>query len=188
MAPFRVGSARDGRRTPHDLLRSHNGAAGVDALPDGRIFVASPAPCLGLIDARGEAVWTISSPILDSEVRLTISRVSQDGNCVDFGYVGSAEPVLRFDVRSLTLSSPRPNDGMTFAPLREGLTIDGWRERKLPDAERPRASARRRARAKPRDRSGREALLPRLELWRSGRSTTREPRNGAILVEARFGR
>ena len=29
-------------------------------------------------------------------------------------------------MRSLTLSSPPPNDGLTFAPNREGLTIDGW--------------------------------------------------------------
>ena len=26
------------------------------------------------------------------------------------------------------MSSPTPNDGLTFAPLREGLTIDGWRD------------------------------------------------------------
>ena len=30
-------------------------------------------------------------------------------------------------MRSLTLSGPPPNDGLTFAPNREGLTIDGWR-------------------------------------------------------------
>jgi WD40 repeat protein len=100
-----------------------NGAAGVDALPDGRIFVASPVPCLSLIDARGEAVWTISSPILDYRAQVDNLRVSQDGNCVDFGYVGSAEPGLRFDVRSLTLSSSRPNECRTFAPLREGIPI-----------------------------------------------------------------
>jgi hypothetical protein len=54
-------------------------------------------------------------------------RVSEDGKVVDFGY---GEPgrtaVLRFDVRSLTLSNPPPDDGLTFAPRREGLTIDGW--------------------------------------------------------------
>lgn len=39
-------------------------AAGVDVLPDGRIVVASMEPCLGLIDARGEPVWTVGSPVL----------------------------------------------------------------------------------------------------------------------------
>ena len=29
-------------------------------------------------------------------------------------------------MRSLTLLSPPPNDSLTFAPNREGLTIDGW--------------------------------------------------------------
>jgi hypothetical protein len=33
---------------------------------------------------------------------------------------------LRFAVRSLTLSGPPPNDGLTLAPNREGLTIDSW--------------------------------------------------------------
>ena len=54
-------------------------------------------------------------------------RVSEDGQVVDFGYVGSGGPVLRFDVRSLTLSSPPPDDHLTSAPHREGLAIDGWR-------------------------------------------------------------
>ena len=101
-------------------------AAGVDALPDGRILVASTAPCLGLMDAQGKPIWTVPSPILDNREQADIMRVSQDGQVVDFGYRESAGPVLRFDVRSLTLSSSPPNDGLTFAPNREGLTIDGW--------------------------------------------------------------
>jgi WD40 repeat protein len=40
-------------------------ASGVDELPDGRILVASQAPCVGVMDATGEPVWTITSPILD---------------------------------------------------------------------------------------------------------------------------
>ena len=48
-------------------------------------FAASP-PCLGLMDARGEPIWTVSSPILDFRGQTDEMRVSQDGNVVDFGY------------------------------------------------------------------------------------------------------
>jgi hypothetical protein len=77
------------------------------------------------MDDRGEPIWTVPSPILD--YRDQALRVSQDGQVVDFGYRGSAGPVLRFDLRSLTLSSQLPNDGLTFVPNREGLKVDGSR-------------------------------------------------------------
>jgi hypothetical protein len=102
-------------------------ASGVDALRNGEIFVASVTPCLGLMDSRGEPIWTVLSPILDFREQRDVMRVSEDGQVVDIGFRGSGGPVVRFDVRSLTLSSP-PNDGLTFAPNREGLSIDGWRE------------------------------------------------------------
>ena len=38
--------------------------------------------------------------------------------------VGSA---LRFDTRSLTLSRPLQNDGVTLPPKQDGLALDGWR-------------------------------------------------------------
>jgi WD40 repeat protein len=103
-----------------------NTASGVNALPEGRILVGSYAPCLGLIDARGEPIWTVVSPVLDFRDQTGVMRVSQDGQIVDFGYQGSAGAALRFDMRSLTLSSSLPDDGLTFTPNREGLAIDGW--------------------------------------------------------------
>ncbi len=103
-------------------------AAAIDAMPDERILVSSLAACLGLMDARGGPIWTASPPILDFRFQTDVMRVSEDGQVVDFGYVGSAGPVLRFDVRSLTLSAPPPNDHLTFAPKRDGLTIEGWRD------------------------------------------------------------
>jgi WD40 repeat protein len=109
-----------------------NTAAGVDAMPGGRVFVAGMTPCLGLMDARGERVWTVASPILDFRNQTDVMSVSEDGQVVDFGYVGSAGRVLRFDVRSLTLSSPSPGDRLTFEPRRDGLTIDGWRSNNHP--------------------------------------------------------
>jgi WD40 repeat protein len=101
-------------------------ATGVNALPDGRIISVGTTPCLGLMDALGKPIWTVASPILDFREQRNVMRVSQDGQVVDFGYRGSAGPVLRFDAQTLKLSSPPPNDGLTLAPNREGLAIDGW--------------------------------------------------------------
>jgi WD40 repeat protein len=103
-------------------------ATGVNALRDGRIFVASLAPCLGLMDARGEPIWTVPSPILDFTGQRDAMKVSPDGKVVDFGDRGSAGALLRFDLRSLALSPAPPNDDTTSPPNREGLTIDGWRD------------------------------------------------------------
>jgi hypothetical protein len=125
------GGLGDERRMTYCAADS---AAGLDVLPDGRILVSAHHACLGLMDARGEAIWTVTSPILDLNVQGEADnmRVSQDGKIVDFGYMGSGGSLLRFDVRSLTLSSSPPNDGVTLAPLREGLTIDDWRNGNYP--------------------------------------------------------
>jgi WD40 repeat protein len=102
-----------------------NTAAGVDVLPQGQILVASMPPCLGLMTNGGKPIWTVASPFLDFRDQADVLGVSEDGKVVDFGYRGSEGAVLRFDVRSLTLSSPE-DDGSTFEPNQEGLAIDGW--------------------------------------------------------------
>jgi hypothetical protein len=118
------GGLGDERRTTYCAATT---AAGVDALPSGDILVSSMAPCLGLTNTRGESIWTVPSPILDVRNQTDIMRLSGDGKVVDFGYSDTGTAVLRFDVRSLTLSNPSLNDGLTFAPSQEGLAIDGWR-------------------------------------------------------------
>jgi WD40 repeat protein len=104
-----------------------NTAAGVDALPGGRILVASMAPCLGVMDARGEPVWAVASPNLDFAGQPDGLRESRDGRVIDFDLRGSGA-VMRFDVKALTLSNPPPNDDLTLALNRKGLTIEGWRD------------------------------------------------------------
>jgi WD40 repeat protein len=99
-------------------------ASDVNTLPDGQIFVASTAPCLSLMSADGHQVWTVPSPVLDLRSQKEM-RVSEEGRVIDFGYGWPGRPVLRFDLGSLALLSV-PNDGLTFAPNREGLTVDGW--------------------------------------------------------------
>src|SRR5262249_33434920 len=107
-------------------------AIGLNALSDGRILVASMRPCLGLMNAEGHAVWTIGSRIFDFREEDETLRASIDASLVDFRFRDPAslranptDTKLRFDLRSLTLSSPTPSDDLTFEPLREGLTIEG---------------------------------------------------------------
>jgi WD40 repeat protein len=106
-------------------------AAGVDILPDGRILVAAMLPCVGLMNPDGHSVWTVGSRVLDFRGGEDAFKSSVDGSLVDFAFrdptTTPADTKLRFDLRSLTLSSLTANDGLTFAPRREGLTIDRWR-------------------------------------------------------------
>jgi hypothetical protein len=99
--------------------------AGLNALPGGRLLVASMAPCLGLMDGDGKALWTVSSPLLDfSSPTQMILNVSPDGNIVDFtGYIPDTIALLRFDLRSLRLSNLVAKDGASLPPNREGLNI-----------------------------------------------------------------
>jgi WD40 repeat protein len=119
-------AGRGGER--HATYCADNTALGLNALLDGRILVTSTEPCVGLMEAGGKQLWAVGSPILDFRGQADAMRVSQDGQLVDFGYRGSAGPLLRFDMRSLTLSSGPPDDGLTFAPNQDDLTIDGWED------------------------------------------------------------
>ena len=119
----------DERRTTYC---APNTALGLDALPEGRLLVASAEPCLSLLDARGEPIWTVESPILDIRWQADKIRVSEHSKVVDFGFGDPGTAVLRFDIGSLTLSSSPPDDGLTFVPNREGLTIDGWKNEASP--------------------------------------------------------
>ena len=62
-------------------------------------------------------------------------RVSEDGQVVDFGYLGSAGPVLRFDVRSMTLTKAPATDDTTSPSRREGLMLEGWRDGASPSLD-----------------------------------------------------
>ena len=79
------------------------------------------------MDARGEPIWTvaIADPRLSRSAN--VCACPKTAKSSTSAIADRRGAVLRFDLRSLTLSRPPPNDGLTFAPKREGLTIDGWR-------------------------------------------------------------
>jgi WD40 repeat protein len=53
-----------------------NTVADIDILPDDRILVASMEPCLGLMNSRGEPIWTVASRVLEfnDQTDLRVSR------------------------------------------------------------------------------------------------------------------
>ena len=102
-------------------------AAGLNVLPDGQILVASMEPCLGLMSPDGKPIWTTPSPIANFRQQADTLRISADAKVVDFSFGDTPNTRLRFNARSLALTSGTPDDGLTFAPNREGLAIAGWR-------------------------------------------------------------
>jgi WD40 repeat protein len=111
----------------------NSSATAISVLPNEQILLGSKSPCLGLMDTRGNAVWTVTSPVLSLRGADNV-HVSEDAEVVDFAESSGFTPgfMMRFDVRSLTLSSPPPRDGTTIAPRREGLTIVDWENRNHP--------------------------------------------------------
>ena len=102
-------------------------ATGLSVLPNGRILVASMEPCLGLVSPEGQPIWNVLSPVADFHRQSDGLQISADAKVVDFRFGGVADRPLRFDTRSLTLTTGAPDDGLTFASNRQGLSIDGWR-------------------------------------------------------------
>jgi WD40 repeat protein len=110
------------RRTPE--CGPDDAPAGVSPLPGGRILVATAAPCLSLMDVRGEPIWTIGVATLSFREDENVLKVSPDGKVVDFVHRGAAGLALRFDTRSLKFSSAPPDDAKTFAPRHEGIAVE----------------------------------------------------------------
>jgi WD40 repeat protein len=107
-------------------------ATGLDALPDGRVLVTSFEPCLSLTTAEGRPVWTTPSPLANFASETDDFKVSADGAVVDFGVGDAANTRLRFDVRLLHLVDNASTGVPTFAPNRDGLPIEGWRNGPIP--------------------------------------------------------
>jgi WD40 repeat protein len=105
---------------------------GIAALPDGSILVASFSPCLKLMTAEGQNIWTVPSPLPYFAGRPDTVKVSEDAKIIDFGFGDAVKIKLRFDVRSLRLSGSAPNDDQTLPPNRMGLAVEGWRAARDP--------------------------------------------------------
>ena len=121
---FTWGNGGIGVEERHNYCAQES-ASGVNALPNGTVLVASMAPCVSLLNARGEPVWTVASPVLDFSNYSSL-KTSADGKVIDFGYGSAGTPEIRFNLGRLSqpMSSPPPDDKLTSAPELKSLPLE----------------------------------------------------------------
>jgi WD40 repeat protein len=118
-----VNAGRGARRAlPAAILT----VAGLAALPDGRLLVATSDPFLELLEPDGRPRWTLAPPKADFRSQESRLAVSADGTILDFDFKSGNSP-LRFDLRALKLSGDPPADQQTIRPKQTGLAIERWR-------------------------------------------------------------
>lgn len=99
---------------------------GLVSLPPVEFLLAMSDPSLSVLEPDGSARWAHPSFGANLRGQQRSFAVSADGTIIDFGFAGDAKSLLRFDLRSLTLSSDHPADGVTRPPKQDWPLIEGW--------------------------------------------------------------
>jgi WD40 repeat protein len=121
-----------GRGARRALPTASDPVAGLVALPDGPLFVATQDPYLALLEPDGRPRWAHASPTADFRGQQHRLAVSADGTLVDFDFELRGKSPLRFDLRARRLSNDPPADQKTFAPKQAGLAVRKWRNGSFP--------------------------------------------------------
>jgi hypothetical protein len=125
--------ANAGRGALGALPAASNTIAGLAALPDGQLLVATQDPFLELLEPDGEPRWTHSLPGADFRNQESRLAVSADGTIVDFGFEQWGDLPLRFDLHARKLSGDSPADpALTIPPKQSGLAVARWKMNRSP--------------------------------------------------------
>jgi hypothetical protein len=109
------------------LPAGKNTIAGLSALPNDRLLVASTDPFLELLESDDRPRWGHASPNADFRDQQDVLAVSADGTVVDFGFDDGGGPRFRFDLRERKLSADPPAHQQTTPSKQTGLAVEGWR-------------------------------------------------------------
>src|SRR5262249_22287624 len=97
-----AGAGRGARRA---LCGASKSVAGLAALPEDWLVVASADPFLELLEPDGRPHWAHASPNADFRRQADVLAVSADGAIVDFGFELYGRSPLRFDLRARKLGA-----------------------------------------------------------------------------------
>jgi WD40 repeat protein len=116
-----------GRGARRVLPAASNTVAGLAAMPNGQLLVATGDPFLELLEPDGRPRWAHSSPKADFRNQRDRLAVSADGTIVDFGFEPRGKSPLRFDLRARKLGDDPPADQQTLPAKQAGLAVEGWK-------------------------------------------------------------
>src|SRR5215831_13923685 len=120
--------AKAGRGERRALPAGCSSVAGLAALPEGRLVVATQDPFLELLEPDSRPRWAHPAPQADFRNQEDTLAVSADGTVVDFGLELLGKSPLRFDLRARKLSADPPADQQTIPAKQTGLAIEGWKD------------------------------------------------------------
>jgi WD40 repeat protein len=124
--------ANAGNGARRALPATRTPVAGLAALPDGRLFVATQDPFVELLEPDERPRWMHSPPKANFRGQHDVLAVSTDGSIVDFGFEYQGKSPFRFDLRALKLSGDPPADQRTIPAKQAGLDVRRWRRRLSP--------------------------------------------------------
>jgi outer membrane protein assembly factor BamB len=127
-APVVLAWTNAGRGERRALPGGRDRVAGLVALPDGRLLVASTDPFLALLEPDGRPRWGHPAPQADFRAQYDKLAVSADGTVVDFGFELFGKSPLRFDLHTRKLSGTPPADQQTVPARKTGLAVEGWND------------------------------------------------------------
>lgn len=116
-----------GRGERSALPAGSDTVAGLAALPDGDLVVATMDPSLAVLGPDGKRRWAHFSPKVDFRGQREVLAVSSDGATVDFEFYWGTSP-LRHDLHTRRLSQDPAKDKKTIRPTQSGLMVEGWQD------------------------------------------------------------
>jgi WD40 repeat protein len=110
----------------HALPATSNTVTGLIPLPDGDLLVSTFDPWFARLAPDGTRRWMHGPPNVDFRNRADQFSVSNDGNCVGFGFEAYNKSTACFEVNNRRLRLAESQDDSLEVPRQHGLPLESW--------------------------------------------------------------
>jgi WD40 repeat protein len=122
----------NGSSERHALPATRNTVTSLIPLPDGDLLVSTFDPWFARLAPDGTRRWMHGPPNVDFRNRADQFSVSNDGNCVGFGFEAYNKSTACFEVNNRRLKLGESQDDSLEVPRQNGLPLESWRGNEHP--------------------------------------------------------